>query len=66
MRYIIIGAGSRGMTYGRWAKDHGIEIAAIAELRPDRLKSAAQELNVPKSMCQSPQSQCDHIKSWGL
>jgi len=51
MKYIIIGAGSRGMTYGRWSKEHGIEIAAIAELRPDRLRSAAEELNVPESMC---------------
>ena len=51
MKYILIGAGSRGMTYGRWAKENGIQIAAIAEIRPDRLQSAAQELGVPESMC---------------
>ncbi len=51
MKYILIGAGSRGMTYGQWAHDHGIEIAAIAELRPDRLRDAAKKLDVPDAMC---------------
>ena len=50
MQYIIIGCGSRGMTYGLWAKEHGIQIAAIAECRPDRLKYAGAELNVPENM----------------
>ena len=51
MKYILIGAGNRGMTYAQWAHDHGIQIAAIAELRPDRLKDAARRLNVPEFMC---------------
>ena len=50
MKYILIGAGNRGMTYGQWAHEHGIEIAAVAELRPDRLKDAGDRLNVPESM----------------
>ena len=50
MKYILIGAGNRGMTYGQWAVDHGIEIAAVAELRPDRLKDAADKLHVPENM----------------
>ena len=50
MEYIIIGAGSRGMTYGLWAKEHDIRIAAIAEIRPDRLNNAAEELGVPENM----------------
>ena len=50
MKYIIIGAGSRGMTYGTWAHRHGIEIAAIAEIRPDRLEAAGKALNVPEAM----------------
>ena len=50
MKYVLIGAGNRGMTYGQWAADHGIEIAAVAELRPDRLKDAAQRLGVPENM----------------
>lgn len=49
MKYVIIGTGSRGMIYGSWAKNHGIEIAAIAELRPDRLKSAGEQLGVPEN-----------------
>lgn len=50
MEYVIIGAGSRGMTYGLWAKEHGIRVKAIAECRPDRLKRAGAELDVPKEM----------------
>ena len=50
MQYVIIGTGSRGMTYGLWAKEHGIKVAAIAECRPERLKSASEELNVPENM----------------
>ena len=51
MKYILIGAGNRGMTYAQWAVSHGIEIAAVAELRPDRLEDAGQRLNVPSHMC---------------
>lgn len=51
MKYVIIGTGSRGMIYGQWAVDHGIEIAGIAEKRPDRLQDAAQKLKVPAGMC---------------
>ncbi len=50
MKYIIIGAGSRGMTYGNWAKENGIQIAAIAEKRPDRLSTAGNTLGIPESM----------------
>ncbi len=48
MKYVIIGAGSRGLIYGSWAVSHGIEISAIAELRPDRLRDAAERLHVPE------------------
>lgn len=47
MKYIIIGAGSRGSIYGNWAHANGIEIAAVAELRPDRLAEAGKLWNVP-------------------
>lgn len=50
MKYVLIGAGSRGMTYAPWTVAHGIEIAAVAESRPDRLKSAGDQLGVPESM----------------
>jgi len=45
------------MTYGLWAREHGITIAAIAECRPDRLISAGKELNVPDNMLFSDASQ---------
>ena len=50
MKYVIIGAGSRGMTYGLWAVGNGIEIAAVAELRPDRLADAGKKLHVPEHL----------------
>lgn len=51
MKYVIVGAGSRGMIYGTLAKARGVEIAAIAEKRPDRRKHAALQLAVPDAMC---------------
>ena len=49
MKYIVIGAGSRGTRYGNWAFEHGIEIAAVAEIRPDRLADAGKRWNVPEN-----------------
>ena len=51
MKYVLIGAGSRGTIYGSWAHEHGIEITAIAEIRPDRLSEAAKAWNVPTDRC---------------
>ena len=51
MNIVIIGAGSRGMIYGSWAKEHGHTIRAVAELRPDRLEHAAKVFGVPQEMC---------------
>lgn len=48
MKYIIIGAGSRGSIYGNWAHQKGIEIAAVADIRPDRLQDAGKRWNVPQ------------------
>ena len=50
MKFVLIGAGSRGMTYAPWAVAHGIQIAAIAEKRPDRLKRAGDQLRVAEDM----------------
>lgn len=50
MQYIVIGAGSRGMIYGKLAKQRGVSIAAVADKRPDRLSNAGAVLNVPESM----------------
>ena len=49
MKYIVIGAGSRGTIYGNWAFEHGIEIAAVAEIRPDRLAEAGKLWKVPEN-----------------
>ena len=51
MKYVLVGAGSRGTIYGSWAHGHGMEIAAIAERRSDRLTEAAKQWNVPKERC---------------
>ena len=51
MKYVLIGAGSRGSIYGSWANDRGIQIAAIAERRSDRLMDAAKQWNVPQDRC---------------
>ncbi|MBR6596273.1 MAG: Gfo/Idh/MocA family oxidoreductase [Oscillospiraceae bacterium] len=57
MKYVLIGAGSRGSIYGSWANSHGIQIAAIAERRPDRLIDAAKQWNVPQERCFTDASQ---------
>ena len=50
VKYILIGAGSRGMIYGSLAVRRGITIAAVAEKRPDRLAYAGKQLNVSENM----------------
>ena len=50
MKYIVIGAGSRGMIYGSLAVRKGISIAAVAEKRPDHLADAGKKLDVPENM----------------
>lgn len=46
MKCVLIGAGSRGMLYAQWAKEHGVEITAVAEPRPDRLAYAGEVLQI--------------------
>ena len=48
MKCVLIGAGSRGMLYARWAKEHGVETVAVAELRADRLQYAGEVLDIPQ------------------
>lgn len=57
MKFVLIGAGSRGMTYGPCAIAQGAQIAAVAEKRPDRLKNAGDRLEVPEDMRFSDGSQ---------
>ncbi|MBP3388864.1 MAG: Gfo/Idh/MocA family oxidoreductase [Clostridia bacterium] len=47
MKCVLIGAGSRGMLYARWAYEHGVEITAVAEPRPERLQWAGEVLQIP-------------------
>lgn len=49
MKYVLIGAGSRGTIYSTWAAQNGIEVSAIAELRPERLNALADAIGVPES-----------------
>ena len=51
MDFVIIGAGSRGMIYGTWAKENGHRIRAVAEPKADRLAFAAKELDIPVERC---------------
>ena len=48
MKFVLIGAGQRGMIYARYAREKGHEIAAVAE--PDEVKRriAGDELCVPE------------------
>ncbi len=48
MKCVLIGAGSRGMLYARWAYEHGVEIAAVAEPKADRLAWAGEVLQIPR------------------
>ena len=65
MKCVLIGAGSRGMLYARWAYEHGVEIAAIAEPRPDRLAWAGQELQIPAEHLFSTAEALFAGESWG-
>lgn len=47
MRFVIDGLGNRGMVYGTWVYENGHEIAAIADLRSDRLQSAGDKFGIP-------------------
>ncbi len=47
MRFVLIGAGQRGMIYARTAHAKGHEIAAVAEKDPVRRNTAAAEFGIP-------------------
>ena len=46
MKCVLIGAGSRGMLYARWAKEHGVDTVAVAEVRAERLQYAGEVLGI--------------------
>jgi predicted dehydrogenase len=47
MKFVLIGAGQRGMVYARYAHQKGHEIAAVAESDPVRRVIAAAEFGIP-------------------
>ena len=47
MKFVLIGAGQRGMIYARYAREKGHEIAAVAETDETRRRIAGDELGVP-------------------
>ena len=47
MKFVLIGAGQRGMIYAQYAQKKGHEIAAVAETDPVRRAIAAGEFGIP-------------------
>lgn len=50
------------MLYARWAKAHGVDTVAVAEVRPDRLQQAGEELQIPQARLFSA---ADHLFACG-
>ena len=51
MKFVLIGAGQRGMIYAQYAQKKGHEIAAVAETDPVRRGIAAGEFGIPDERC---------------
>ena len=51
MKFVLIGAGQRGMIYAQNAQKRGHEIAAVAETDPVRRAIAAGEFGIPEERC---------------
>lgn len=51
MRFVLIGAGQRGMIYARCVQERGHEIAAVAERDPQRREAARQAFGIPEESC---------------
>ena len=49
MRFVLIGAGQRGMIYAQCAHEKGHEIVAVAETDPDRRTAARQAFGIPEA-----------------
>ena len=49
MKFVLIGAGQRGMIYAKYAMDKGHEIAAVAETDDLKRRIAGESLSVPES-----------------
>ena len=51
MKFVLIGAGQRGMIYAKYAHKKGHEIVAVAETDPVRREIAAAEFGIPAERC---------------
>ena len=51
MRFVLIGAGQRGMIYARCIQERGHEIAAVAERDPERREVARRAFGIPEDRC---------------
>ena len=51
MKFVLIGAGQRGMIYARYAHEAGHEITAVAESDPVKREIAAKEFGIPEDKC---------------
>ena len=51
MKFVLIGAGQRGMIYAKYAYKNGHEITAVAETDPVKREIAASEFGIPAERC---------------
>lgn len=51
MKIIIVGVGNRGGIYGNHAMEQGVEVAAIAERKPDRREKAMIRYHLSEAQC---------------
>ena len=51
MKFVLIGAGQRGMIYARYAQEKGHEIAAVGEKDAVKRRVAAEQFGIPADRC---------------
>ena len=51
MKFVLLGAGQRGMIYARYAHQKGHAIAAVAEVDPVKREIAGKEFGIPEASC---------------
>ena len=51
MKFVLIGAGQRGMIYARYAIEKGHGVSAVAEKDPVKREIARREFDIPENRC---------------
>jgi predicted dehydrogenase len=51
MKFVLIGAGQRGMIYAKYAYAQGHEIVAVADVIAEKREIARRELGIPEGRC---------------